>query len=164
MEDLSLHILDVVENAVRAQARKIEVALVEDKTTGVLTVSIRDDGIGMDRATVKKVRDPFFTTKEGKKVGLGLALLWQAAQETGGDLDIKAEPGKGTEVTAVFHITHPDMKPVGDVVETMAALITANPSIRFVCDCRCGDYNFHFDSFASREKKLDGTNGDPSND
>ncbi len=147
MEDLSLHILDIAENAVRAGGKKIMIDLLEDQNNDKLTLSIEDDGKGMDKKTVKKALDPFFSTKDRKKVGLGLALLSQAAKQAGGELKIDSEEGRGTKVTAVFELSHPDMKPIGDISATMATLVAGNPSTQFILDYRKGDYSYHFDSF-----------------
>ena len=152
MEDLSLHILDIAENAIRAGGKKIVIKLLEDKGNDRLTLSIEDNGKGMDRKTVNKVLDPFFTTKDRKEVGLGLALLAQAAQQAAGELKIDSEKGEGTKVTAFFQLSHPDMKPVGDVLETMAVLITANPSTQFVLDYKKDDDSYYFDSFEKRKE------------
>ncbi len=146
MEDLSLHILDIAENAIRADAKTIKIEIVEDESKDQLAICIEDDGRGMDKETVSKVLDPFFTTKGGKRTGLGLALLSQAAQQTGGDLRIDSERGRGTKVTAIFQSSHPDMKPMGDILQTMATLLTVDPSIRFIYDYQAGDQNLHFDS------------------
>lgn len=123
------------------------VEILEDENKEMLTLCIKDNGKGMDKETIKKALDPFFSTKDGKKVGLGLSLLSQAAQQTGGDLKIDSERGKGTKVTASFNISHPDMKPMGNILETMEALIAGNPSTQFILDYKKGDYSFHFDSF-----------------
>lgn len=147
MQDLSLHILDVVENAIRAGGKRIVIGLLEDQNRDTLTLSIEDDGKGMDEQMTQKALDPFFTTKDGKKVGLGLSLLSQAARQTGGDLKIDSKQGKGTKITAVFNAGHPDMKPVGDVLETMTALIAGNPATQFILDYKTSDYDYHFDSF-----------------
>lgn len=147
MQDLSLHILDIAENAIRAKAKKIIIEIVEDDSQDQLILCIRDNGEGMDEEKAKKARDPFFTTKTGKKVGLGLALLSQAAQETGGYIKIESEQGKGTKVTASFKLSHPDMKPTGDILETIVTLVAGNPSIQFIYDYKKGDYNYHFDSY-----------------
>ncbi|MFH1006144.1 MAG: ATP-binding protein [Candidatus Latescibacterota bacterium] len=146
MEDLSLHVLDLAENAIRAKAKKISIAIREETEKDRLTICICDDGRGMDGEMVARALDPFFTTKRGKKVGLGLALFAQAAQETGGDLQIESRPGGGTQVTAHFVLSHPDMKPVGSMSETLATLITGNPAIRFVFDQDEGGHRAHFDS------------------
>lgn len=123
------------------------IKLLEEKDNDRLTVSIEDDGKGMDSKTVSRVLDPFFTTKDNKDVGLGLALLSQTAQQAGGELKIDSKKGKGTRVTATFQLSHPDMPPIGDVSETMIALVAGNPSVRFVFDYKKGDYSYHFDSF-----------------
>ncbi|MHC4212594.1 MAG: ATP-binding protein [Planctomycetota bacterium] len=147
MEDLSLHILDIAENAIRAGCKKVVIDLVEDESNDKLTLSIEDDGTGIDKETVEKIMDPFFTTKEGKEVGLGLALLSQSAQEAGGEMSIESEEGKGTRVTATFDLNHPDMRPIGDISATMAALIAGNPSVQFVLDYKIEGQSYHFDSF-----------------
>lgn len=146
MQDLSLHILDIAENAVRAGATTITVRLAGDDTPARMTLSIEDDGSGMDRETVVKACDPFFSTKDGKRTGLGLSLLAQAAEETGGSLRIVSEPGMGTAVTAVFDAAHPDMKPLGDIVETFGALMAGSPQVRFIFDCRLSGEQIYFDS------------------
>lgn len=147
MEDLSLHILDIAENAIRAGGKKIMIELLEDQSNDRITLSIEDDGKGMDEETVNRALDPFFTTKDRKEVGLGLALLSQAAQQAAGELKIDSKRGKGTKVTAVFQLSHPDMKPVGDVLETIAVLASGYPLTQFVFDYKKGDYSYHFDSF-----------------
>ena len=117
MQDLSLHILDIAENAAGAQAKTIHIRIEEDDEHDRLTISIADDGKGMDSETSEKVIDPFFTTKKGKRVGLGLSLLSQAAQQTGGEVTIHSKNGEGTTVTASFIPSHVDMKPMGDIFE-----------------------------------------------
>ena len=156
MEDLSLHILDIAENAVRAGGKKIMIELLEDQSNDKLTLSIEDDGKGMDKETVNRALDPFFTTKDNKEVGLGLALLSQAAQQAGGELKIDSEEGTGTKVTAAFQLSHPDMKPIGDIFATMTALVAGNPTIQFVLDYKKGDYSYHFDSFENTKSKFFG--------
>ena len=96
MEDLSLHILDIVENAIAAKAQRIEISVVEEPAEDRLTIEIKDDGFGMDEDVRQKVMDPFFTTRTSRKVGLGLSLLAQAAREAGGNLEIDTRPGDGT--------------------------------------------------------------------
>ncbi len=146
MEDLSLHILDIAENAIRANAKKIIIEILEDEQNDRLTICIKDDGEGMDEETVAKASDPFFTTKNSRKIGLGLSLLSRAVQETGGKLVIESKKEQGTKVIADFKLSHPDMRPMGNILETIMTLIVGNPSIQFIYDFKKGDYNFHFDS------------------
>lgn len=132
MENLSLHILDIVENSIRADAKEILIEIVEDTEKDLLTVLINDDGKGMDECILKNVLDPFFTTKNGKRVGLGLSLLSQASKQAGGKLTIDSKKGEGTKVEATFRLSHPDIKPMGDMIETIAVLIASHPEIRFI--------------------------------
>jgi len=129
LEDLSLHILDIVENAISAKAKIIEILVMEEPGEDRLTIEIRDDGIGMDEEVSQKAVDPFFTTRSLRKVGLGLSLMAQAAQEAGGSLRIESTLGKGTRVIATFQYHHIDRKPLGSMVETMMTLLLGNPEL-----------------------------------
>ena len=129
MEDLSLHILDIVENAISAKAKRIDILVMEEPKEDRLEIEIKDDGIGMDEEVSRKAIDPFFTTRTSRRVGLGLSLMAQAAQEAGGVLRIESELEKGTKVTATFQYHHIDRKPLGNMVETMTMLILGNPEL-----------------------------------
>ena len=129
MEDLSLHILDIVENAITAKARRIDVLIKEELSEDRLVIEIIDDGIGMDEQVKEKATDPFFTTRTSRRVGLGLSLMAQAAREAGGMFRIESELGKGTKVTATFQYSHIDRKPLGSMIETMTTLLLGNPEL-----------------------------------
>jgi K+-sensing histidine kinase KdpD len=133
MEDLSLHVLDVAENALAAGAGRVDVRLIEDSAGDALRLEIEDDGHGMDKVTAARALDPFYTSKSSKRVsvGLGLPLLAQAAREAGGEMELRTAPGKGTLVGATFQRSHPDLKPTGDMLQTMAILACAHPHVRF---------------------------------
>jgi len=131
MEDLSLHILDIVENATAAGAKRIEIVIEEDRRADRLRLTIRDDGRGMDERMLARVRDPFTTTRTTRRVGLGIPLLEQSAREAGGRLDIRSAPGKGTEVVAEFQAGHIDRRPLGDMAETLIALLLGHPAVDF---------------------------------
>lgn len=147
MQDLSLHILDIAQNAIRAGGDRIVIEIAEDEEHDKLTISIEDNGKGMNAEMVEKAIDPFFTTKDGRKFGLGLSLLAQAAQQAEGEFRIDSKQGAGTKIVAVFKLSHPDTKPMGDIVETMKTLIASNPERQFVFDYKKGDESHHFDSF-----------------
>ncbi len=136
MEDLSLHILDLVQNSVRAEAKLIEISLAGDQAEDLLTLEIRDDGKGMDSETCARAADPFFTTKSGRRIGMGLALLAQAAREAEGDFQVASRPLAGTLVTASFRRSHPDCKPLGDIAETLETMVTAYRGVDFVYEQR----------------------------
>ena len=132
MKDISLHILDVAENALAAGATRIEVVVREMDERDELHVEIRDDGRGMTAEQIAGARDPFYTTKPGKRIGLGLALLGQAAREAGGRMEIDSAPGAGTRVHAVFGLRHPDRKPLGDIEGTCTLLQLSHPEVEVV--------------------------------
>ncbi len=129
MEDLSLHLLDIAQNGIEAGARSIDIDLVEDPAADTLVLEVRDDGRGMSAEAVAKVLDPFYTTRTTRKVGLGLALLAEAARATGGDVTVESREGRGTRVRAVFGHGHVDRQPVGDLETTLLVLLAGNPGV-----------------------------------
>lgn len=137
MEDISLHVLDIVENALTAGAHNITITLIQDEYRDTLILEIRDDGEGMNEVTRRNALNPFFTTKEGKKVGLGLPLLAQSAGEADGAVEIESMPGKGTRVVATFRLGHIDRKPLGNLGETMRCLTATHPDVNFSFEHAC---------------------------
>lgn len=129
MQDLSTHILDIVENSVSAGADKIGVTIQEDVANDLFLIRISDNGPGMDRETAERVADPFYTTRTTRRVGLGIPFLVQAAWECNGDVTIETEMGKGTTITATFQYSHIDRKPIGDLERTLTVLIASFPDI-----------------------------------
>jgi anti-sigma regulatory factor (Ser/Thr protein kinase) len=132
VRELSLHILDVVENAVEAGARHVALAIVEDLDTDVLTIRVRDDGRGMAAETLRRVRDPFFTTRTTRHVGLGIPLLASATERCGGSLTIDSQPGSGTSVVATFQHSHIDRAPLGDLPGTLICVLMRDDELRLV--------------------------------
>jgi signal transduction histidine kinase len=146
MEDLSLHILDIAENSIAAAAKTIEIIIDEDREKDLLTIEIKDDGKGMDQKALRKALDPFFTTRKTRRVGLGLSFLAQAAEESGGKIELKSIPNKGTTTRATFRLSHPDCKPMGDINETMRTLIISHPEINFVFEHHRDNSIYRFDT------------------
>ena len=155
VEDLSLHILDIVENSIAAGARRVEIAITESRAEDTFVLIIKDDGRGMDEETVGKLRDPFFTTKTVRRFGLGIPLLAQSAEEGGGGLSIESVQGQGTVLTARFRRSHIDRKPLGDVGATMMILIGGHPEMDFSLDFSADHRSYRFDS-AALKKELEG--------
>jgi len=146
MEDLSLHILDIMENSVDAQARRIEVRIDEDPDSDLLTLEILDDGKGMGARMLQKATDPFFTTRKTRRFGLGLSMISESAKATGGELTVESSPGKGTRVRATFQRSHIDMKPLGDIPQTLLTLIAGHPDIELSYCHTIGGETFSFDT------------------
>lgn len=133
MKEISLNILDITENSVKAGATLTEIYI--DEVGNKLTLSIKDDGCGMDEATVRSVIDPFYTTRKTRKVGLGIPLLKLACEQTGGHLSITSstdEKDHGTTVSAVFFKDHIDFTPLGDVTSSIVTLIQGHPNTDFL--------------------------------
>ena len=158
MEDISLHILDIVENSVRALASTVKIRIEENIRKDWFVLEIEDNGKGMDEATVKKALDPFFTTKATRRVGLGIPFLSQAARETGGKLEISSEAGKKTKVRATFCYSHPDRKPLGNIKETLLVLTAGYPEVDFVYEHKKEDRIYRWNSKKVKDKNNDRSN------
>ncbi len=126
MDELLLHVLDIVQNSISAGATLVSVKIEEKSDEDLLSITVSDNGKGMDEETLKAVEDPFFTTKTGKKVGLGIPLLKQTVASTGGYFQIDSHPGKGTIIRASFPKSHIDLPPLGDLKGTILALVFAS--------------------------------------
>ncbi len=129
MIELAFHVLDIAENSIRAEANLIEITIAEDLHRDRLVIEIRDNGRGMTNAELARALDPFFTTKRVRRIGLGLPMLSQAAEITGGTFSIESAPNIGTWIRAEFVNSHLDRQPIGDLPGTIVALILAKPEI-----------------------------------
>jgi hypothetical protein len=139
MHDLSLYLLDIIENSVRAGATRIRVGVAADRGADRLVITVEDDGPGLP-VTPRQALDPFYTTKKGKKTGLGLSLFRQAAEAAGGGLSVgrSARLG-GACVRAWMSLGNVDRPPLGDVATSILTMIATNPAIDFVVDLEDGD-------------------------
>lgn len=129
MRTLSEHIMDIVQNSVRAEATLIEVIVEENKINNLCFLTIIDNGCGMADSELQQATNPFFTSRKTRRVGLGIPLLKQNAEMAGGELKIDSALGVGTSVTATFGLTHIDKPPLGDVWETLYLLWLSYPKI-----------------------------------
>ncbi len=140
MKDLSMHILDITENSVKAGASEIKIEL--QYKADEIRLTICDNGCGMDEETVKRVTDPYTTSRTTRKVGLGLPFLKMNAEMTGGGIIVESEPGKGTRIKALFKTAHIDCIPDGDLPGTFALLMTGHPDINFKIEVMRGEDSF----------------------
>jgi hypothetical protein len=123
MRELSLHILDVLQNSLEAGATLVELVIEEDLAADRLVITVRDNGRGMDQATLAQVADPFYTTRKTRQVGLGLPLFQAAAERCNGSLRITSQAGSGTTLSAIFQHSHIDRAPLGDMTGTLLSFI-----------------------------------------
>ena len=159
MKELSLNILDITENSVKAGATLTEIILEESDKT--LTITVKDDGCGMSPEMVKSVTDPFCTTRTTRSVGLGIPLLVLSAEQTGGFVKITSKQADGidethgTTVIAHYNKDHIDFTPLGDVVSTVTTLIQGHPDTDFLFIHKKGDGEVRLDTRELREVLID---------
>lgn len=137
MKDIAFHLSDLAENGVRAGATQLCIELRLDGRHFVLRVA--DNGCGMDAQTLRKALDPFYTTRTTRRVGLGLPFLVQNAEQCGGRVEVRSEPGRGTEVEARFARDHIDCPPAGDLAATFMQLVIGYPEVNIGIRLRCDD-------------------------
>ncbi|MBE7049314.1 MAG: ATP-binding protein [Ruminococcaceae bacterium] len=151
MVEISLHILDIVQNSVRAKASLIEISVIEDTSSNLLTVRISDNGCGMSEEFLNDVTNPFRTSRTTRKVGLGVPMFKNAAEQTGGSFEISSKLGEGTVVEAKFVYDSIDRQPLGDMAFTMVTIVNSDPDIDYVYTHTFNGLSFDFDTRQIRE-------------
>ncbi len=146
MTEISLNVLDIANNSIRANASLIEIRIQIKRDSDTLIITIVDNGCGMTEEQIRQVEDPFFTTRTTRKVGLGVPFFKMAALSTGGSFQIESTPGIGTTVVAAFGLSHIDRMPLGDMNSTMLTLITLNTQIDFLYTYAFDDKEFTLDT------------------
>jgi len=146
MKELSLHILDLVQNSLTAGARQVEVRILEDLATNLFSITVKDNGCGMTSAESQAALDPFVTSRTTRKVGLGLPLFKAAAELAGGGLEIYSAVGLGTTVQVKFQHDHLDRAPLGDMAETLVGIMALNESCHLLYQHNKVDREFRLDS------------------
>jgi len=160
MEDLALHILDLVQNSIEAGATVIDIDLLEYPSADQLIIEVRDNGRGMDPAALAKATDPFHTTRTTRKVGMGLSLLSEAARAAGGRVEIDSKPGVGSRVRAIFQYCHIDRAPVGDIETTLMVLLASHPDLEVGFKHCVGNEVFELDARVLRASDTNPTSPD----
>ena len=155
MKELSLNVLDITMNSVKAGATLINIHITEDDER--LKLEIIDNGCGMTAEFLRGVIDPFCTTRTTRKVGLGIPLLKLAAEQTGGEVSITSRheseypQDHGTQVSATFYKQHIDFTPMGDIISTVTTLIQGSPDIDFVFLHKFATFDVSLDTREVRE-------------
>jgi anti-sigma regulatory factor (Ser/Thr protein kinase) len=150
VRELSLHILDILENSLEAGASRIELEITEDHGANRLIICVIDNGRGMDAETLKRVSDPFFTTRKTRHVGLGIPLFQAAAQRCNGNLVVTSQPGVGTQVVADFQWDHIDRAPLGDMRNTLLSVLLAHGECTLRYRHQVDEREFAFDTAEMR--------------
>lgn len=161
MKELSLHLLDIIENSISARALNITVEITEETDRDRLTMSVLDDGKGMDAEMLNRVTDPFVTSRTTRKVGLGIPLLKAAAEACNGHFEIHSEPGKGTQIIVDFQRSHIDRAPLGDLADTFLSIIIGSPQIHWILRYQVDSEKFEFDDQPIKDELKDIPLSDP---
>lgn len=151
MNDLAMHILDIVQNSISAGASLITIIISIDTDDDLLIISIEDNGKGMTQEQVAKLSDPFFTSRTTRKVGLGIPLFKQSAEQSGGELMITSKVGVGTKVEASFSYSNIDRPPLGDVGNALILLVSSNPELDFLFKYSYNNNEYLFDTIEVKE-------------
>jgi len=151
MRELSLNVMDIVQNSIAAGASLIVISVLEDPVAQELRIGIEDNGRGMGPEQLEQVQSPFYSTRTTRKIGLGVPFFKMSCEMTGGHFSIASVPGEGTKVEAVYKTGHIDMMPVGDMNETILLLVTCNPDLDFVYTRSAGQERFTLDTRELRE-------------
>ena len=136
MQDLAMHLLDIVYNSIRAKASLIKIFFKDSTLSNEIIMRVEDNGTGMNEETVEKVQNPFYTTRTTRDVGLGIPLLKIGALSCNGSFRLESKENVGTLIEATYQKDHLDTPPVGDLAETLVILIQANENI---------EYEFHYE-------------------
>jgi len=132
LRDLSLHILDLIENAIRAGASIVSITVAEYPSKDAMEIIVEDNGPGLS-VPFHIATDPFYTTKRGSRTGLGLSLFRDRAEQSGGKLTLEISMLGGLAVKAAMKLSHVDRCPLGDLAATFSSVVCTNPDL----DLRC---------------------------
>ncbi|MDO9087784.1 MAG: ATP-binding protein [Anaerolineaceae bacterium] len=145
MKELSLHLLDIAENSINAEASHIIISVEENSIDDILKMSVKDNGKGMTPEMAQRIIDPFITSRTTRKVGLGIPLLKAAAEMCNGFLRIESQTGSGTEIVVQFQRSHIDRMPIGDLAGTILHLVVGSPVVHWTFIYKANDEIFEFD-------------------
>lgn len=146
MQDLAMHLLDIVYNSIRAKATVIKIFFKDSIKDDEIVMRVEDNGTGMDEETVEKVQDPFYTTRTTRDVGLGIPLLKEGALSCDGSFLLESQVHVGTKIEAKYVKSHLDTPPIGDIAETLMTLIQADENIEYLFQFESDDIHFVLDT------------------
>ena len=146
MKTLSDHVLDIIQNSIRAGATLIDIMVEENKNNDICILKISDNGCGMDKKTMEQASNPFFTTRKTRKVGLGLSLLKQNAEMANGKFIINSEVNKGTKIEACFQFSNFDRPELGDIWNTLFLTMLGNENLELSYEHNTNKGSFKFSS------------------
>lgn len=155
MKDLSMHIIDIMQNSIEAGATEIRLLISECTVQDCFSIEITDNGRGMSAEILAKATDPFFTSRKTRQIGLGIPLLKAAAERCEGEMILDSTPGKGTSIRATFRHSHIDRAPLGNIVDTIVNTIMSSPDLNLSFRHRINDREITFDAAELRTQLED---------
>lgn len=159
MQDFAMHLLDLAHNSISAKATKLLIDINESPSNDRFEIGLTDDGCGMDEETLKKARNPFYTSRTTRRVGLGIPLLEGTTKQCAGKFHLKSTPGKGTFIGSTMPYKCIDRPPLGDVGQCVAMILQAAPTIHLTFD-----YTYENETFSLDSDEIKATLGDVSID
>jgi len=147
MQDISLHLLDIIQNSISANSTLINISINADKFNNTLKIIIADNGRGMSEELLNQVRSPFITTRKSRRFGLGIPLFEDSTVFSGGSLTINSQLNLGTIVEAIYKIDHIDRIPLGDIGNTITLLLSSEDNVEISLKLICNEKVFEFDTF-----------------
>ena len=151
MNELALHILDIAQNSIRANAKLVQIRITEKPDFDEYLIEIADDGQGMAKEQVERASDPFFTSRTTRKVGMGLSLIKHNAEQSGGSFHLISEKGKGTQIVVTFGLHHIDRPILGDIAGTLLILADNEKQTEFVYTHQTPNGEYQFDTRVIKE-------------
>ncbi len=146
MKEISLHVLDIIQNSLTAQASLIEISIEVSHESDKLRVSVFDNGCGMDEELLKRVENPYATSRTTRKVGLGIPMFKAGAEAAGGCFSLSSKLGEGTCIKAEYKLSHWDCPPLGDMAQTIYTSVICNENVNFLYLHKVDECEFRFDT------------------
>jgi len=155
MIDISMHIMDLVQNSIRANAQAVTLVFDEKSVEDRLYIYLKDDGDGMDEVSLKRAQEPFYTSRTTRRVGLGIPMIKMTSEQSNGWCKIKSDKGKGTELEIVFCTNNVDCLPLGDLPAYLSLILSANPELQFSFKYMLDEHRFEFSTDELKQAGID---------
>lgn len=151
MKELSMHILDIVMNSVKAKASLIEITIEDSIKNNTLKIIIKDNGGGMSEEVLANVTNPFYTTRTTRNVGLGIPMLKETCERCNGGFDISSSIGVGTSVECFLERNNIDRAPLGNMGDTIMTIINSLNDCELIYTHKADDNIFQLSTVRIKE-------------
>lgn len=132
LQDIAMHILDLGQNSIRANAKLVKIELMVEDEKDILSLMIEDDGCGMDEDTMERALNPFYSSRATRNIGLGLPFMKELSELCNGSFRLISKVNQGTRLEVTLQKSHWDTPPFGDIGEAFMLLVQAKSEIDFL--------------------------------